>query len=750
MQKSSRIVVGQVLLIMIVLGTLAGLFAASKRAGLEARNKGVEIGLEFEEVARLSQVAQTPLRDVLLKFRGEGVTSLIFNEDLLATLEQTGQAHTTRISPPHDFTSSYTFVNLDSAKTLQRVRDALTARGIPTVPVATNSHPKGVTVFDAADGLLITASTEKAIRVPDGESPTIITTIDGSITSKQAFAVNYEYVNMRNLGLGLSPENVQKARDAGLEIVGRIGNFPGVTPVSARNVLNRLKDAGVKLVIFNGDEVLGYRGLEKNVAAMLRDPDAPASKPTIPSLHPGQANAGQSGDKSEELDPALERPTGLVYGEVEFSKQKGDDLLAGALHGDFVRVHSIQTAELGQLDETEVIDRFALAARERNIRFCYVRLLTTAGRGLSTDNPLQNNLDFLHKITRGIAHGPALMGGDYKFKFATRYGDTGSSLLMKALFALMALGVAAGTVWMLCELCPLPVRMQRLALICLSIACLGLAVGGGETGRKLVALLAGIAFPTVACLLVYPGREAAPSSIQDPLVCIRQAVRAICFASAITALGITHVVGLLASHAFMLRANQFLGIKLQHAAPLLIIAFVALIGGVPKSGELWSRYKLRVRDQLQRVYDEPARFGLLLVGLIALIAFYVIVARTGNDSAVGASGIEMKLRSILDRVLPVRPRTKEFLVGHPAFILALAWWWRGRRQLAIPAFIVGSIGQVSLLNTFCHIHTPLIISVWRDGIGLIFGVVLGIIVFMVGERLLPPPRRQENTGLSDH
>ena len=745
MQKGSRIVVGQVLLIMIVLGTLAGLFAASKRASLEARNKGVEIGLEFDEVARLSQVAQTPLRNVLLKFREEGVTSLIFNEDLLATLEQTGQAHTTRISPSHDFAPSYTFVNLESVQTLQRVRDALTARGIQIVPVASNSHPKGVTVFDASDGLLITPSTAKTIMEPAGESPTIITTVDGAISSKQAFAVDYEYVNLRNLGLGLSPENVQKARDAGLEIVGRVGNFPGVTPVSARNVLMRLKNAGVKLVIFNGDEALGYRGLEKIVAAMLRDPDAPASKTKNPSSPSGEGNTDKSAEKAEEMNPALELPTGLVFGEVEFSKQKGDDLLAGALHGDFVRVHSIQAAELGQLDEPEVIDRFALAARERNIRFCYVRLLTTAGRGLSTDNPLQNNLDFLHKIARGITRGPALLGGDYKLKFATRYGDTGSSLLMKALFALMALGVAAGTVWMLCELCPLPVRMQRLALICLSIACVGLVVGGGETGRKIVALLAGIAFPIVACLLVYPGREKTANFTQNSVACLRHAIRAIGYASAITALGIVHVVGLLASRAFMLRANQFLGIKLQHAAPLLIIAFVALIGGLPKTGELWSRFKLRVRDQLQHIYDEPARFGLLLVGLIALGALYIIVARTGNDSAVGASGIEMKLRSILDRVLPVRPRTKEFLVGHPAFILALAWWWRGRRQLAIPAFIVGCIGQVSLLNTFCHIHTPLISSVWRDGIGLVFGIVLGIVVFLIGERLLPPPRRPEDT-----
>ena len=133
------------------------------------------------------------------------------------------------------------------------------------------------------------------------------------------------------------------------------------------------------------------------------------------------------------------------------------------------------------------------------------------------------------------------------------------------------------------------------------------------------------------------------------------------------------------------------------------------------------------------MHDEPARFGLLLIGLIALAAFLLIVARTGNDSGVGASGPEMKLRALMDHIFPARPRTKEFLLGHPAFVLAIAWWWRGRRRLAIPAFVVGSIGQASLLNTFCHIHTPLIISLWHGIGGLVLGVGVGVGLFLLGE-----------------
>jgi Na+/proline symporter len=133
--------------------------------------------------------------------------------------------------------------------------------------------------------------------------------------------------------------------------------------------------------------------------------------------------------------------------------------------------------------------------------------------------------------------------------------------------------------------------------------------------------------------------------------------------------------------------------------------------------------------------SEPARFGTLIFGLIVLAGLALVIARTGNDAGVGVSGSELKMRAILDRIMPVRPRTKEFLVGHPAFVLGICWWLRGRRRLAVPAVVIGSLGQVSLLNTFCHIHTPMIISAWRDVIGLIVGSVIGLALFFIGERI---------------
>lgn len=682
MQRSSRSL-PVLLTALIAIGALAGLYAAKERFRAEVANRAIEVGLEWAEVSDLAQVnpRHVPLATILERFRLHGASTLIIGEDTLGSLELSGAVRTERPVSPDG--RSGTRVLLDSPATLQRVRTALQAHGIRTYESATETYES------------------PAVRFPSPASTAfVVRTNKDQAAATQAVSTPVDYANLRSLGIGLPPDAVAAAQAAHYRIAGRIGNFAGVTKTSAEQVLRNLHAQGASLVIFNGDEVLGYRGVEKDVAELLR-PD----------------NNGVT-------------PVGIYYGAVEFGKQKGDEKLSAQLHGDYIRVHSIQAAEMGQLDENEAIERFVRAARERNIRFCYVRLLTFSG-----DDPVSDNEQFLRKICAGTDRLSGIIGGTFRFRPAHLFGET---RVPKAVFALLGLGAAAGFVWMLGALCPLPESKQTALLIVLGLVSAALAFAGGEMGRKLVALLAGIAYPAVACLVTYPSVRSAKARSRSAVECLAPAVSGLIRASAITGIGVVYVVGLLATRPFMLRANQFLGIKAQHAVPLLIVAFAAMVGGAALPKESWAGYRARVKNYLRSIWNEPARIGLLVVGVIALAGFALVVARTGNEPGVGVSGIELKFRSVLDRTLPVRPRTKEFLLGHPAFVLALAWWLRGRRKPAIPLFVLGSLGQVSLLNTFCHIHTPLLVSVWHAVTGLILGSILGIAVFLLLERFLPP------------
>lgn len=551
--------------------------------------------------------------------------------------------------------------------------------------------PRGIMVDRQTSDRIHRALTARGIapsadHMPDFRPGTSFVVGEGS---PSVFTVPADFTSLRSVGIGLDPQYVDTVRQAGLLPVGRIGNWLGINPVTFRAALNELKAQGVQTVIFTGIEVAGFRGMEKDVADLLNE-------------------------------------AGINYGQVEFGKQKGDENLAHNLKGRYVRVHSIGEAELSTLDETEAIDRFVRGARERNIRLCYIRLFFTAGPDI-----VEKNAEFLRKIREGISRH-----GEMGFGAAHAYEDTG---MPTAVFALIALGVAGGYVLLKTRFASISPGLTIGLLVVSTIILVGLAFGMGETGRKLVALFAALVFPALACLrrdilssdptITSSGSVGASSTF---------ALKGLAMASAVTAIGIVHVVGLLATRPFMLKANQFLGIKAAHAIPLVVIGLAAIFG-IPSLDRPWAEEWRKMRERGKALFGEPMRIGQVVLAIVGLLALAMIVARTGNEPGVGVSGFELKFRSLLDKLLPVRPRTKEFMVGHPAFILGLALWFRGRRRWAIPIFVVGVIGQVSILNTFCHIHTPLVLSFIRDVTGLVAGAVVGLVIFWLIEHVLPKP-----------
>ncbi len=660
-----------VLYVLIALGFLAGLYAASKRYGVEQRNRRVELALEFSEVKQVAQLSGQPLNSVLARFKGAGITSLSITEDTLAALESQGELHV------QQWSGVGATITVARPEVFDRIRAGLEAKGLA---VAEGRDSEQDTYFEAA--------TDQDEEAPDNKEPA-------------GFAVRADYAVLRSLGIGIDPAAVEITHKAGLQPIGRIGNFAGINPDRMAKVLAALKSQGVQTVVFQGLEVLGFRGQEKAAAEALRQ-------------------------------------AGLQYGQVEFGKQKGDEKLGAALKGEFVRVHSIGEGEMGTLDENEAIDRFIRAARERNIRLCYIRLLTTAGFPTAGYDVVATNADkYLKKISEGIARGKEMTFGP-----AHLYDDTGVPSIV---FGIIGLGIAAGLTLLLIRLAPVSDRAAWLTLVIGAVACVGAALALGESGRRIDALLAALIFPTIACLRrdILNGETESEGPLNRSAAAMA-AIKGIITASAVTALGIVSVVGLLASRTFIVKVNQFLGIKAAHAVPLLFIGLIA-ITGLPYLNRLLADERVILKARMQALFAEPARVGQLILALLALAALATIVARTGNDPGVGVSGIEMKFRALLDRVLPVRPRTKEFLIGHPAFILALALWYRGRRGIALPLFVVGVIGQVSILNTFCHTHTPLYLSLIRDVTGLVFGTAIGLAAFWVIDRMLPQERTAEDS-----
>ena len=75
-------------------------------------------------------------------------------------------------------------------------------------------------------------------------------------------------------------------------------------------------------------------------------------------------------------------------------------------------------------------------------------------------------------------------------------------------------------------------------------------------------------------------------------------------------------------------------------------------------------------------------------------------------------------------------------MGHPAFLFAVYFALRRQNWMSWAALVLATIGQADVLNTMCHIHTPLFYSIWRSITGVILGAFLGWIALWFYDRFI--------------
>ena len=116
------------------------------------------------------------------------------------------------------------------------------------------------------------------------------------------------------------------------------------------------------------------------------------------------------------------------------------------------------------------------------------------------------------------------------------------------------------------------------------------------------------------------------------------------------------------------------------------------------------------------------------VGLsIVAIAFIILIARSGHTAGMPVPGIEVKFRAALENLFYARPRSKEILIGHPAFMLGImAFFKKFPKMILLFLVIAATLGQSSMVETFAHMRTPIFMSLMRGIDGLIVGAILGI------------------------
>jgi hypothetical protein len=615
------------LIIIAIIGLLASAYTAVLRHAIELRNMAVEVVVDYEEAAQLAGYAGKDPSEVLAAFKSAGATSCAVSA-----------------------------LNIRDA-----VDEGLLVRSGPSKFIATESFA---------------GETKKWL---DAELPTLRDglTIKPVGAGKVELTIKLPWSYAQQLPIGLGPA-AEDAREAGMELIARIPNYRGASPQSVDALLRMVKEAGSSKVIFDGEQVLGFKGCEKE--------------------------AGEAFVKN-----------GMYFGYVEFSKQKGAEKLASAAQSNIVVVHSITQAEMPNLSAVTIQDRFQKAVRERGVRVCYVRLYETAGTDM-----LQANVNYISGITKAINKA------GYEMKSAHPIDD-----LVVPIWARILSGaaVAAGIMLLVLSILQLPANIFSVVEILVFVVCL-VGSAAGATGRSFIALFGALSYPTLAALWCVSGVRAVSSRAH-----LTRVLGLLAGAVLISACGGLLVVGLLSERMFMLRLDTFMGVKAAHFLPVAVLA-VLYGGGIGWGPAVWEVQKNTLIKRIREVSSNPILVWQAAGFVAVLILLALMVARSGNDSGLEVSSFEIRFRSILDKILYVRPRTKEFLIGYPALLCGIAFALRGYKNWAIPCIVLGCFGLVSALNTFCHIHTPIALSLLRVFNGLWVGALVGLLAYRV-VRYLP-------------
>jgi hypothetical protein len=153
-----------------------------------------------------------------------------------------------------------------------------------------------------------------------------------------------------------------------------------------------------------------------------------------------------------------------------------------------------------------------------------------------------------------------------------------------------------------------------------------------------------------------------------------------------------------------------------------------------------SKGKLMILENIKK----PILIEHIIIMMFFAVFLVIYISRSGNFSFLPVLDIEEKIRIFLEKTLIARPRNKEFLIGYPALLLAMSMNFLKVKEFKIPIIIIGTIGPVTLINTFCHIHTPFLFSMLRTFNGVWLGLALGLVIITIFYYLVKIFRKKIN------
>ncbi len=650
----------------LILALLASLAVAAFRFRTESHANRVELAMDFGDFISVARSYNYNPAAFLIALRRAGLTSIALSEELGGSIGGNGLAYATtgaallnqsRLSPLSDPLLQ------GLARTNKLSRDAIY---LIVYDRAT---------FDRYRRQLPLHFEAKTIRVLRSSSPWII-----------EVRTQVDYFN--SVGLGIPDDQLALAKRLNLLVVARFQNDERFTKSQMEAEFNDALASGARIsgVVFFGlgNEVFGYPDHLPDAAAAFREHFEG-------SAHPFNFGSIETYD-----------PTTI---------QKGNDTLARLIPGQTVRLQAVVRGDYDKIKLDELIGRFVLGVRERNIRIVYLRPWTHQEGGLSIE---ATNVKMVKDLagelrSHGLRLGRATPVPGYRGNSAILVGV--ATLAVPSIFVLLlgwfgwyrpSWAIAAYAVTILLYLAGVVSHHEMFA-------------------RSVIALAGALLFAAAAFGVIAPAfyEEPAPR-FGDQIV---RSLGWTVLATVVALLGAIVVVGIMSSPLTMEEIERFRGVRALYVLTPLIALCMYLFS---------KRYNTETTPR--QIFGAPITLYQLIVGIVVIAAGALLVMRSGNTSDVQPSSFELAMRHVLSNVLSVRPRTKEFLIGAPLLMLAPALLSQHRRAVGWLLALGIGVGIGDVIDTFSHLHTPVIISLQRIGNGVIIGAIVGILAIWIYRR----------------
>ncbi len=517
-----------------------------------------------------------------------------------------------------------------------------------------------------------------------GESPYRVLQFDKNM---QPFSPNNTKIKYapQELPLGIMTHELRKFYKLGFNLVVAPQNIPNLTKKDVDAYFIRLKNSGVPIYAMMPRHYTTFGG---------------------PDLY-------------EYVAERMERQYFILqehYTQLGFFPYEGQEELVKARFYDAIRAYTIDWREMNKITLAEALRRWAIADDERHIRMNIITPFLHEDK-----NILAYNLDYVKGITKRVEER------GYKIGYARPL----EVYFPNRVLLIPVIAAIVGTFVLLCQMLLNWHFSSSIIMwgIITGVSLFGNFVSSTVT-HQCLAFLAAITFPTLSVMKITDMFD----SLQDVpiLKVLANGVISLALCVFFSLCGACLLGAILTDARFLLELDFYRGVKLTFILPLIFVGILYLkkydmlgFHECVTSGDYWNRVKYLFHECCNAKTLLRIAVGLAVFGVVA----YIFIGRTGHSWQIPVPQFELQMRYWLEEHMYARPRAKEFLIGHIAFFfLVLAYHKSWPRVAGLVLTVAAAIGQVSLVETFCHMRSPFAMSVARALGGYVFGAILGALL----------------------